>query len=1150
MKKVEKFLIVLSLVGILALSALAQTPTGTIEGIVTDPQGAVVQGATVTITEVATGRKITTISNTEGAFSFRSLTPGVYTASIEKEGFSKATVENVTVQVGQIARVDVSLRVGSKEEVVQVDIGSTEIQVDTTRQTVDGVITSRQISVLPLNSRNFLDLASLQPSVTPVDGGNIDPTKENAYRAVRVNGGSGTSTRIQIEGIDVTDETVGTTTANFSTDAVQEFSLQRSSFDLSTSGLTSSGAISIATRYGGNNFSGSGFFFKQDKRFDARPDFVAQKPEFNRDQEGYRFQGPFIKNKLFFFSNFERFNQKDFSSYTSADFPSYNGVATVPIKARYALNRIDWTPTNSIKVFYLHNFNDDDSTSRSLGTVRSPFQNVDWTNTHIIGADFVTSKFTHSFRFGYVNFNNRIESKELSGFPFPKTPQGIPYLLEVGDLVVGPNTLAPQQTYQNNYQFKYDGSSTIFAKHILKYGADVNRIILGGFANFAGPLTVIGDFFTSTSSNPLDYQLLDATTGPNAGFFTPKPAHNLPFGGKYNTRYSFYINDQWKVLPNLTLNLGLRYNYETNYFANPDSPRLPQLDRFGPRLGDVAKFPKNAFSPQIGFAWDVFKDGKTSVRGGFFLAYEANIFNNSLFDEFARITTGIGPSVFSIGSGPILDPAGNPINIGPVPFPGCNPAAGDYSCLIGQPIRNVLGVLGQIHSAVQAAYSNISNYDPRRGPSEFANSNGLTFGGQIPGDYRIPYSIQFNIGFQRRIYKSNVISVDYIHQRGIGLPILLVDIENRRDARFFNEAAARSRVASRVCPGQSGCNASSVNPTFVQNYLSSNPSATIATFSLANDTVFPGRSSLTRARLLTGGFSLYRALQVYMVGRLEKESLGFFRFGDISLFKSLSYTIGYALGSNKSTGGGGRPEFIANVTNNIRFNDDFGPNALDRKHILTISASLETIGGFRIDQIYRFSTPRPLSLFVPQKLGANSIFTSDLNGDGGHASTPRVDLLPGTKIGDFGRKIKSIRDLNRVIAAFNAQYAGRLTPHGQRLVNAGIFSEAQMRALGAVIQPIPLVPESNPNPFNNLFTADYRISRPIKIYKENWILEPNFSVFNVFNNAPKGVYSGLDGTFGSLNYLYSTPSDRAQLDQVRDLLVKRRQLQFGIRFTF
>jgi hypothetical protein len=235
MKKYIPFLLVIAVAIAFVPALLAQTPTGTIEGGVTDPQGAVVAGANVAVIEKATGRTITSTTNDQGFYTVPSLSPGVYSVRIEKTGFSTANVETVVVQVGLVAKVDVGLKLGSQSEVVQVDIGATDVQVDTTRQTLDGVVTARQITTLPLNARNFLDLAGLQPGVTVVDGGNIDPTKVNAYRAVQVNGGSGTGTRVQLEGIDVTDETVGTTTANFSTDAVQEFNLSRSSFDLSTS---------------------------------------------------------------------------------------------------------------------------------------------------------------------------------------------------------------------------------------------------------------------------------------------------------------------------------------------------------------------------------------------------------------------------------------------------------------------------------------------------------------------------------------------------------------------------------------------------------------------------------------------------------------------------------------------------------------------------------------------------------------------------------------------------------------------------------------------------------------------------------------------------------------------------------------------------
>ncbi len=1130
----------------------AQQPTGTIEGTITDQNGAVLSSAKVSITEKATGRMIEVTTNDAGYFVARALLPGTYDVKVEHAGFSAGRVENVVVQTGQVSNASVSLKVGATTEVVQVEGTSAQLQVDTSRQTIDGVVTAQQIVQLPLNQRNFLDLAALQPSVIVRDGEMIDPTKTNAYRTATINGSSGTGTRVQVDGIDVTDETVGTTTANISTDAVQEFQLSRANFDLSTS-LTTSGAINIVTRSGSNEFHGAGFYFWRSDRLAARQDFLQDKPPFRRQQVGYQVGGPILKDKLFFFSNWERTYQTQQDIVTSGDFPNIvDGTVKLPVGIRYTTHRLDWNATNRLRIFYRHSYDDNLATG---GGGASPFQNVDWTNVHVIGADISGARTTHSLRFGYVNFNNRIESQELDPFNFNLTPQGIPYQLNVGDLSLGPNSLAPQQTYQDNFQSKYDGSF-VKGDHTFRYGGEVNRIILGGFANFAGPLTVNGLFNSAVKAglpaaqrgDPLAYPLDSFSTGPNSGFFTAEPAHNLPHGGHRNTRIAWYAGDSWRIKHNFTLNLGTRWEYDTGFFTGK-APRLPILDVYGPKTGDVAKFPKNAFSPQIGFAWDIFGNGKTSIRGGFYRSYEMNIFNNALFDEFARLPTGIGPTALAFDS--VVGPDGRGINIGAVP--GCaasDVAAGDYSCLIGRPIGSVLGVLGQIHQAVQAAYSSFQ-FDPTKGITEFENTGGVTFGGQFPGTYKIPYSMQFTIGVQRELWPNHVLTVDYVRNRGVGLPFLLGEFERRRAARTLNAAAARSQVTAFLtdfCGGQSingaisnGCVDEDGNP-FIPD---------IGSFGLANDDVFTGLTpNIARARLLTGGFSLYQGLQAKLEGRFGK-------VGDspYSPIRGLGYIVSYALGRAEATVGSNRTEFINNTINNDDWNSSFGPSGNDRTHIFGLGALMEVPLGFRLNQIWTFRTATPQTLFIPfldDFAGSNGIFTTDINGDGGIGSgAPRGDLLPGTQVGDLGRKIKSISELNQVISAFNNNFAGKLTPAGQALVSAGIFTEAQMRALGGVIKSIPLVPQNNPWPFENHFNLDLRITRPIVI-TERFKVEPSADIFNLFNNNSLGAFGpSLDGTFGSLNFDYSDPADRAELNRtVRHRQKNTRLIQLGVRVTF
>ncbi|PYX09986.1 MAG: hypothetical protein DMG88_04525, partial [Acidobacteria bacterium] len=224
-----RFTLVSLALGLLFLSAAlhAQTgvSTGTILGTVTDPSGAVVPNAKVSITNKATGQVITTATSSSG------------TVKVEAKGF-KGTVLPLTVQVAGAATGDVKLEVGQESQIVEVQ--GTAVNVNTEQATVQGVVTTQQIEQLPM-SRNFLDLAQLEPGIQIEDGATFDPTK-NGFSSISIGGRAGRTARIEVDGLDISDENVGTTTQNITTSSIQEFQIGQSSLDLSSE-LTSSGTV-------------------------------------------------------------------------------------------------------------------------------------------------------------------------------------------------------------------------------------------------------------------------------------------------------------------------------------------------------------------------------------------------------------------------------------------------------------------------------------------------------------------------------------------------------------------------------------------------------------------------------------------------------------------------------------------------------------------------------------------------------------------------------------------------------------------------------------------------------------------------------------------------------------------------------------------
>src|SRR5947209_722912 len=208
---------------VVAGTTWAQTTisTGSISGVVSDPTGAAVPNATVTIISSATGRGTSTKTPTSGIYTSGALMPGEYRVRVEAPGFQTSEIA-VTVQVGSTTTTNVSLQIGKSTEVVQVE--STAVGVNTEQASVQGVLTAQQIDNLPINGRNFLDLAQLEPGVQIQDGGNFDPTK-NGYSSISFGGRFGRTARIEVDGVDISDETVGTTTQNIPAGAIEQFQI-------------------------------------------------------------------------------------------------------------------------------------------------------------------------------------------------------------------------------------------------------------------------------------------------------------------------------------------------------------------------------------------------------------------------------------------------------------------------------------------------------------------------------------------------------------------------------------------------------------------------------------------------------------------------------------------------------------------------------------------------------------------------------------------------------------------------------------------------------------------------------------------------------------------------------------------------------------
>src|SRR4029077_3613538 len=388
--------VALNLVFVPKAYAQAGLSTGSIQGAILDPHGATVGSAKITITNKATGVKISPVVTAAGEYNSGPLSPGDYVVRVEAAGF-KAVEQTVTVQVGNIANAPVTLEIGSTSTVIEVE--GSAVTLNTEQSTIQGVVTTDQIENLPINGRNFLDLAQLEPGVQIQDGGDFDPTKKG-FSSISFGGRFGRTARIEVDGLDISDETVGTTTQNIPINSIKEFQVSQSSLDLATE-LTSSGTVNIATRSGANEMHGQGFFYY---RGDATSAKIGNPPAvYDRRQYGASLGGAFKKDKLFYFGSFERTKQDLLSSVTfdsTTPFQVLSGSYNAPFRDTQYLGRLDYQLTSNFHLFYKFAYEQNLNVAAFVPNTYEPFGNVDNTPSHAIGADFNTGSFTHQIRFG------------------------------------------------------------------------------------------------------------------------------------------------------------------------------------------------------------------------------------------------------------------------------------------------------------------------------------------------------------------------------------------------------------------------------------------------------------------------------------------------------------------------------------------------------------------------------------------------------------------------------------------------------------------------------------------------------------------------------------------------------------------------------
>jgi len=563
-----------------ALPLRAQVAQAELRGSVVDESGGALPGVTITATHVDTGAARTTVTTTTGAFLMPALPVGRYRVRVELTGFSTMLQEDLVLAVGQSAALTFTMKVAAVQETVTV-AGQSPL-VETRKSELSGVVNPDQVATLPLNGRNWLDLAALVPGARGNPG------------AIRAGFAGSDMAKYQVDGVDVSGQCCGGANQGYSQENIQEFEVITNRFDAEY-GRVAGLVINAITKSGTNRVRATGFgFFRDSDLADAKNFFTGNVEPYHEKQIGMNGGGPIKHDRIFYFGSYE-YQNRDITGRPATGFAAFDVPVSNGITRHYSTGRVDAQLSADHRVFARAskynweqlNVGVDGRSAVSNGYSR-PSKNTDLS----VGETWVVShRMVNELRAGFSAIDNQLVSN--STLP----------LHTFVSIVIGSPTNSPQWWKEMNIQVNDSLSYFLPAwhgEHTLKTGFQFFRPrFWGAFPS--------GEPFGASYTFPRD------PTDPNDPKTYPAASrYSVTLGDTSyiisNPTYAGFVKDDWILSKNLTVNLGVRYDVETGTInkdlQNPVEP--------GKKEGDY-----DNFAPRLGFAYDVRGNARTVVRGGY-----------------------------------------------------------------------------------------------------------------------------------------------------------------------------------------------------------------------------------------------------------------------------------------------------------------------------------------------------------------------------------------------------------------------------------------------------------------------------------------------------------------------------------------------------